>query len=260
MFVLQVGDEGYDEYTRYQPPRKQPGGGGGRYEVSRPSLRALQSGMKAKFLTVYTNGEKYIYDKPVQISFKLKTYPKLNSLLDEIARVKERVNKTLVRYLYKWPSCEPVLDVQDIHEDDETFIYICSDTKKIFKRGRYGDMDYAGPGGGGPANGSGRNSYDSRYANRSTKVSPTAMRSNGSMNARRGEPIMITVISNTVRSSKQTYFFDPRSNQPFEEILRSITDMVEMDYPPCKALYSTSPPYKKVRHMYLYNSTVGILI
>lgn len=237
---LQSEDDSYDDYARYQPQRKPPT----RYEVARTTLRSLQSSMKAKIITVYTNGDKYIHDKPIQISFRMKTYPQLNSLLDDIARRKERINKTLVRFLFKWPSGEECVDVHEIAEDDETNIYVCSDVKKLYRRGRYGGLEFGG--GTGSSNKYSRNSHDSRGTFRSEKPSPVAMRSNGSMTAGRGQPVNITVISNTNRHSKQSLFIDPKSNLPFESILQNVTEMLDMDYPPCVALYSIRPPYKKV--------------
>ncbi|KAH3852227.1 hypothetical protein DPMN_094728 [Dreissena polymorpha] len=239
----EMEEDAHDEYARYQQePGKRPKDVAGRYELTRPSLRSLQTGIKAKFLTVYTNGEKYIFDKPVQISFKIKTFPKLESLLDEIARSKERINKTLVRYLFKWPSGQLVTDVTDIHEDDETTMYVCSDNMKLYRRGRYGETGFAGPGDGG-SDGSGRNSYESRGNVRSNKVSPVR-RSRVSMNGGKGHHIQI--ISNTNRNSRQGLFLDPKSNLPFEEILRNVTEMLDMENPPCRALYSLNPPFKKV--------------
>ena len=240
MFTLQVRGEtgGHMSYKQHQTGKQERDP---RNEVVRPSLKSLQSGVKAKFITVYTNGEKNIHDKPVQISFKLKTFPKLDSLLDEIARAKERINKTLVRYLFKWPSGEQVFDVKSIQEDDETHVYICSDKKKLFKHGRYNDIDYGS-----------RTLSSGLISNKSTAKSlpkvtpPAAVRGNVPKSGGAGAPVTITVISNTVRNSKQFYFFDPRSHLPFEEILRSITDMVVMDDAPCTALYSTKRPFTKV--------------
>lgn len=238
-----MDDDAYDEYSRYQQaPRKRAPP---RYEVARPTLRSLQSSMKAKIITVYTNGDKYIHDKPIQLSFRIKTYPQLDSLLDDIARRKERINKTLVKYLFKWPSGEECVDVHEISEDDDTTIYICSDTRKLYRRGGYGGIEFGGkPGGSSKYS---RNSHDSRGTMRSEKPSPVAMRSNGSMNGGRGQPVNITVISNTNRHSKQSLFIDPKSNLPFEAILQNVTEMLDMDHPPCVALYSVKSPYKKVR-------------
>lgn len=242
-FSFQMDDDTYDDYSRYQqtgPKRKPPA----RYEVARPSLRSLQSSMKAKIITVYTNGDKYIHDKPITLAFKTKIYPQLASLLDDIARRKERINKTLVRYLFKWPSGEECVDVQEIGEDDDTNIYVCSDTRKLYKKGRYGGIEFGGEPG--VSSKYSRNSHDSRGTLRSEKPSPVA-RSNGST---RGQPVNITVISNTNRVSKQSLFIDPKSNLPFESILQNVTEMLDMDHPPCVALYSVKPPYKKVGYPY----------
>lgn len=250
----EVDDDTYDDYSRYQQaPRKKAQNPSGRYEMVRPSLRSLQSSMKAKIITVYTNGDKYIHDKPITISFRIKAYPQVNSLLDDIARRKERINKTMVRYLFKWPSGEEVVDVHEISEDDETTIYVCSDVKKLYKQGKYGGLEHGASTGSG---GSSKYSRDSRGTVRSEKVSPVARRSQGSLNGSRGQPVNITVISNTNRNSRQSLFLDPKSNQPFESILQNVTDMLEMDYPPCIALYSVKPPYKKADSISSFNRIV----
>ena len=238
-----MDDDAYDEYSRYQQaPRKKAAPA--RYEVARPSLRSLQSSMKAKILTVYTNGDKYIHDKPIQLSFRIKIYPQLNSLLDDIARRKERISKTLVKFLFKWPTGEECVDPHEISEDDDTTIYVCSDTRRLYRKGRYGGIEFGGNGEGGSSKTS-RNSHNSRGTIRSEKPSPVTLRSNGSTG--RGQPVNITVISNTNRHSKQSLFIDPRSNLPFESILQNVTEMLDMDKPPCVALFSVKSPYKKVR-------------
>lgn len=229
-----------DEYGRFQETtsRKQGAGVDRRLEIGRSSLQSLQSSVRAKFILIYTNGEQYIHDKPIQVSFSRKKFPQLYSLLDEIARGKERINKTSVRYLFKWPSGEEVRDVADIDKDEETYVYVCSDVKKLYKSANYGGIEFGSSGlAAEPTDKQSRNSYNSR-----TGRLPNAR-----------SPINITVISNTNRQSKQSLFVDPQSKQPFEEILRNVTEMLDMENPPCKALYSTKPPFRKVDSISSFN-------
>lgn len=217
----------YDDYSaRFQPARskKHSSSGVSRYEVTRPSLKALQSLRKAKFLFVFPNKKTTQKEEtPVRVTFSRKKFPCIQSLLDEISRL-TKANGTSVTCLYKWPCGDQVYDITEIEEDEETNKFVWSSGKKLDMQLIHGGI---------------------KFGDKNSRCSDKPSR---------GQQLTIHVISNIDRKSKQSLLIDPFGKQSFEEILKSIEGMVRVN-PPCMALVTKSCPYVKVSKFIPYGSS-----
>lgn len=76
---------------------------------------------------------------------------------------------------------------------------------------------------------------------------------NGSGGARLAprQPRVLTVISNTHRSSWRRVLINPASTQSFEDMVYSFSEMVLFSYPPCRSMYTSQPPFVKVSFVLL---------
>lgn len=61
------------------------------------------------------------------------------------------------------------------------------------------------------------------------------------------KPRMLVIRSNTHRASQMKVLFNPRAVESFEEFLESLSDSLQMEYPPITGLYTGSHPFRKVR-------------
>ena len=230
--------------TRYTQPRRKRAGDYGRYEYEPQSLQHRQDAMKAIRMHVFTNGRQYDGESGLHFSFNRKQFPRMESLLEFInTRIRTKIG---VRFLFRWPAAEEIRDIEDIEEDDTLFIASNTrklDTKRDYGRVKHGSDRYEG----------GNTAFSEKYSqgtheSRSTirsKPSPVSVRSNNSMMTSSRGPIMVNLISNMERGSKQSMFINPQSGN-FEDILKTIEEIIVIERPPVTALYTLRPPHKKV--------------
>lgn len=60
------------------------------------------------------------------------------------------------------------------------------------------------------------------------------------------QPRMLVIRSNTRRASQLKILFNPRTVQAYEDLLRDVTNALDIDYPPVMSLYTAKPPFRKV--------------
>ena len=237
-------DDQSDYAPRYPQPQRKRARDYGRYEYEPPSLQHRQEALKAQRIHVFTNGGQYEGESGLHFSFSRKQFPRFESLLEFVnSRIRTKI---AVRFLYRWPACEEIKVLEDIEEDDR--IFVASDCRKIYKRRNYAGIPFGGDRYGGDQTAFSekysRGSHESRSTIRS-KPSPVSHRSNNSIMTSGRAPIMINLISNMDRGSKQSMIINPQSGN-FEDILKTVEEIINIDRPPVTALYTLRPPHKKV--------------
>lgn len=236
---MDADDQSDYNSSPYSQPRRRRARDYGRYEYEPPSLQYRQDAQKAQRIQVFTNGGQYKGESGLHFSFSRKQFPRIESLMEFItSRIKSKI---AVRYLFRWPAGDEIRALEDIEEEDRLFV--AANNRKLYKDRDYGGVKFGGDRYGGDNTAFtekySRGSYESRGTIRN-KPSPTSQYPNSSR-----APIMVNLISNTDRGSKQSMIINPQSEN-FEDILKTIPDLINIDRPPVTALYTLRPPHKKV--------------
>jgi hypothetical protein len=186
--------------------------------------------IKAKIISVYTNGERYKNDKSVNVTFSVKRFPDLEPLFKEILDRKAKFNNSSVDCLYSWPKGELIESVYDIEEDPNTTIYVCSDRKeKLYKKGNYGKIPHQSSSVGGSA-------FTEKYSR------------NSQLNGGQSNTLKVT---SAATGEEVSIFIDKKSQQPYEGLLENIRGMFGNKHPKIVTLYTMSKHPKKVISAYI---------
>ena len=243
--------------NRYGLPRRKRAQDYGRYDSEAPSLQNRQDALKATRIHVYTNGTQYQGEAGLHFSYNRKHFPCMESLLGFMT---EKIRtKIAVRYLFSWPSGEEIKLIEDI--DDDQTLFVASDNRKLNIKRDYGNVKY----GSDRYEGGGSTAFSERYGRKNPssstttgKPSPVSVNSNNSLMTSSRGPIMINLISNTDRGSKQSMFVNPQSGS-FEDIMKTVPELINIGRPPVTALYTCRYPHKKVNLHHYASLLVDLL-
>ncbi|PAA79114.1 hypothetical protein BOX15_Mlig014274g2 [Macrostomum lignano] len=205
---------------------------------------------RGRLVTFYRNGDPHY--KGLSASISQRAFVSMESLL---VWLNEKIPTTAgVQHVFRLPDGRLMRDVGEFQPGCQ---YVVSSVQKLIR-----NVDYGGKG----AN-PWRSKKTSAKAGKITRADIRLIRdakgfadeneaqSLGTASSKKGTPALagrvtktrvITVISNSHRSSREKVLVNPSTMQNFEDMLLDFTNLLVMSKPPVQTLYTARPPYKRV--------------
>lgn len=187
---------------------------------------------RGKLITFYRNGDAHY--KGLKTSISQKQFQTLEALLAFLSQKISTI--TGVRHVFSWPEGREVLDMKDFEADHAYVVSSVSKLDSSIDYGRLKDQNWT-------------NKKPSAGKLRETEVGLSEVEKKAPTKGG-GQPVskarVLTIVSNTDRSSREKVILNPQTNQTFEEILEDIGNMIRISRPPVTALFTFRKPHKKV--------------